>query len=364
MPAPLPGDNRALARRFVGPALFVLLIFSLYLRDRSGPPTPAPEAEEAAFETTFSGEIFGTTFHVKVPDDQPGLASDADLQAAIAQALESVDQSMSTWKPDSELSRLNRSPVGEPFPVSPELAFVLALSRQIHADSGGAFDVTVGPLVNRWGFGPDGRPTDAPDPAELETLRAQVGQDKLILGEGSATRSTEGLTVDLSAIAKGYGVDRVSAALSALGARNHMVEIGGEVRTSGRSAGGRPWRIAVERPDSTDQVVQEILPLGDEAMATSGDYRNWLELDGRRYSHSIDPRTGRPEGHNLASVTVLAPTCAEADGWATALNVLGPEQGPAVAAAQGLPALFLLRTDSGFERVESPAMAARRAASR
>lgn len=366
MPAPTKAGQQGpgALRRFVAPALFVLLVFGVYWRSTDDPQEHAQralEAEHGVDITELSGEIFGTTFTVKVISDaELDDAQTAALTGAVQAALSQVDASMSTWKDDSELSRLNRHPVGEAFALSPPLAEVLGLAQRIHDRSGGAFDVTVGPLVNRWGFGPDGRPQAPPSGDELDALRAAVGQRHLTLDLDvpRAQRGVDGLYVDLSAIAKGHGVDAVSAALRGLGHDRHMVEIGGEVVTRGTNAQGGPWRIAVETPDVAARTPINVVPLTDAALATSGDYRNWIELDGERFSHTIDPRTGQPVSHTLASVSVVAPSCAEADAWATALTVLGPEEGMAIATQEGLAALFLVRGDAGFTQTASPAFAA------
>lgn len=344
-------------RRFVAPALFVCLVFGVYFFD---PEDTQPQPKGASV-TELTGTTFGTTFSVKVVEPPRTPEAEQELLAAVERELKLVDRQMSTWKDDSLLSELNRAQVGTPFPIEPALATVLALSQQIHAQSGGAFDVTVGPLVNRWGFGPDGRPQAAPSEDELATLQASTGQQHLVLDPGAptATRGVEGLTIDLSAVAKGHAVDRVSQALTDLGATHHMVEIGGEVVARGQNASGQPWRIAVEQPDSLARSPLDVVSLDGEAMATSGDYRNFIELDGTRYSHSVDPRTGRPVTHALASVTVVASDCASADAWATALTVLGPEEGLAVADREGLAAFFLVRTEDGFARSASAAYAAR-----
>lgn len=360
MPASSPGGRTppGALRRFVAPALFVVLVFGVYFRSSGDSPPPSDDGHTV---TEFTGETFGTTFTVKVVDDDLSDAEQQDILAAIQRELSLVDGQMSTWKDTSVLSALNRAPVGQPFPTKPALHEVLGLARSVHQASDGAFDVTVGPLVNRWGFGPDGRPQSAPTEDELATLQAQVGQLHLTLSDDgpTATRGVDGLTVDLSAIAKGYAVDRVSQALLALGASDHMVEIGGEVVAQGRNGSEEPWRIAVEKPDSLARSPMDVVALSGEAMATSGDYRNFLDLDGQRISHTIDPRTGRPVTHTLASVTVVAPSCAAADAWATALNVLGPEEGLAVADREGLAAFFLVRTRDGFARTASAAYTAR-----
>lgn len=293
--------------------------------------------------THLSGQTMGTTWAVKVV----GLpCAPEEAQRAVSQALEGVDLAMSTWKRESELSSLNRHQGPTPFPLSAATREVLALALQVSELSGGAFDVTVAPLVDAWGFGPPGA-REPPDPAALARLREAVGYRQLNLSDAGVSKAQEQVQVDLSAIAKGYGVDRAAQALETLGARRYLVEVGGELRARGLNLEGVPWQVGVERPDPSGRFVQRVVPLLDAALATSGDYRNFFERGGRRFSHTIDPRTGRPIAHALASVTVVADTCARADALATALNVLGPEEGLALARREHLSAWFLSRLADG-----------------
>jgi FAD:protein FMN transferase len=280
----------------------------------------------------------------------------ARVQDAIERQLARVNELMSTYLPSSELSRFNQWASREPFQLSAETFEVFQVARRVGSLSSGAFDVTVGPVVNAWGFGPPGKPAHPPSDVELDQLKAGVGWDKIVLEEAhSAIRKIRpDVYCDLSAVAKGYGVDRVSATLSGLGYFEHMVEVGGEVRARGRNAEGQPWRIGVEKPLEGGRAVQRTLPLENLAMATSGDYRNYYEEGGRRVSHEIDPRTARPIGHRLASVTVVTGRCVEADAFATALIVLGEEEGYRLAVEQNLAALFLVREADGFVEKTSP----------
>lgn len=291
------------------------------------------------------GEIMGTTYTVKVVADtreEQSAETHKALQATVHEALSKVDGSMSTYKPNSELSTFNDGPAGTDVALSPALAEVMALAFDINQRSDGAFDVTVGPLVERWGFGAKGDLDELPSDAELDALRARLGHDHLTLGPASLRKDAPELRVDLSAIAKGYGVDQAAAALEAAGYHDFMVEVGGEIRVAGTTEAGRAWRLAVEKPSAQERAIYEVVELRDQALATSGDYRNFTLVDGVRYSHTIDPTTARPVKHRLASVSVVADTCAEADALATALNVLGPERGLALAEREGLPALFLV----------------------
>ena len=294
----------------------------------------------------FEGPIFGTGYHVTVYGDFSDRQL-ASLKDGIDDALEDVDRLMSTYKPESELSRFNAAPVGEPFALSPPTAQVIDEAIEIGELSNGAFDVTVGAAVNLWGFGPDKRPDEIPSDAEIAEALDEVDFRALHLN-GNRLTKTKPVYVDLSGIAKGYGVDHVAARLDALGVTSYLVEVGGEIRTRGTKPGGEPWRVAVEKPISRERSVQRVLELEDVAVATSGDYRNYYEEDGRRYSHTIDPRTGRPITHHLASVTVVAEQSSTADGLATALEVLGPKKGMDLANREDIAAYFIVKTDEGF----------------
>ncbi|KIG13232.1 Thiamin biosynthesis lipoprotein ApbE [Enhygromyxa salina] len=320
--------------------------------------------ELRADKAVLSGPTMGTRFNVVIAGDSLRLDALEPLQAQIDAELVAVNAEMSTYLADSELSRFNATDASEPIHASAHLLEVVGLAKQVNHQSGGAFDVTVGPLVDAWGFGPDpGTRTELND-AQIATLRERVGDAKLELDANAKTlrKTVDGLHVDLSAIAKGHGCDRVAARVDAAGYANYMIEVGGEVRVRGSNPEGDPWRVGIERPTADaagSRAVQAILRIRDAAVATSGDYRNYWERDGVRYSHTIDPRTGRPIAHRLASVTVVHPeSAALADAWATALNVLGPEQGLALAEQLGLAAYFLVRTDAGFEVRTSSAYAA------
>ncbi len=311
------------------------------------------------------GEVMGTTYTVKVvakTREQQSDASEAAIAAAVKQALDAVDTSMSTYKPDSELSRFNAGPGAQDVPISGALADVLSVAFDVHTRSQGAFDVTVGPLVERWGFGAKGELTVVPSQADVDALRSRLGHTHLTFDAQASTlrKDAEALQVDLSAIAKGYGVDQAAAALQEAGWEDFLVEVGGEVRVAGKTEAGRPWRLAVEKPSTTERAIFEVIELEDRAMATSGDYRNFTVVDGTRYSHTIDPTTGRPVTHDLASVSVVADTCAEADALATALNVLGPQRGLELAEREGLPALFLIGTPEHLEARATDAWIQRR----
>lgn len=303
----------------------------------------APRPERAGI-TELSGPTMGTRYRVKIPQDKLSADREESIRELVETALEDVNVKMSTYLENSEISRLNRWQASEPFDLSFDTLSVLALATEISAATGGAFDVTVAPLVDAWGFGPPGRPAHTPAAIEIEALRARTGWEKLVfdIPMSTVTKLHPDLTVDLSAVAKGFAVDRVADALDAAALPDYMIEVGGEVRTRGRNEKGQLWRIGIERPIPESGTVELVVPMSDLAMATSGDYRNYYEIDGQRISHTIDPRSGYPISHEIASVTVVMPLCARADAFATALMVLGPE-GFDLAENLGLAAYFLQR---------------------
>ena len=325
----------------------------------------APSTDRPALHL-IEGSTMGTTYAVRVVADGRGEYRIDALREAVGRVLARVDGRMSTWRPESELSRFNRLRSTEPFPVSADTLAVFRHALEISALTGGAFDVTVAPLVDAWGFGPAGRPAAFPDAAEIERLRARVGYQQLRLdGAASTVRKLHPLlAADLSALAKGYAVDQVAELLRGERIESYLVEVGGEVRTRGRSERGDAWRVGIERPAPGPPAVQRLFGLSNLALATSGDYRNYYEVEGRRLSHTIDPRTGRPVAHRLASASVIDPLCVRADALATALEVLGPEDGFALAVEQGWAALLIARrADGTLHERETPAFASLNAGS-
>lgn len=298
----------------------------------------------------LTGNTMGTYYSIKVVDVDETRAQ--ALQAEIDRRLEQLNDQMSTYRKDSELSRFNQHQGADPFPVSSDTARVVTAALQLGRLTDGALDVTVGPLVNLWGFGPDARPSRIPSESQLAETRARTGLQHLRVGVDSEAeylyKQLPELYVDLSSIAKGFGVDMVSEYLSEEGITNHLVEIGGEVRLSGLNRHDQPWSIAVEKPGPGTGSVQQVIAVGNSSVATSGDYRNYYELDGERLSHTIDPATGHPITHQLASVTVIHPSCMIADGLATALTVMGPERALAFAEQHRLAVYLLTKTDDGF----------------
>ncbi len=325
-------------------------------------------SEPAPDTIRLSGATMGTRYHVTWLGDDSGDLVGGNAQPtpeAVHQGIESVlsevNASMSTWIETSEISRFNRSEAGVWFSISQPFADVFAMSRLVSEASGGAYDVTVAPLVNLWGFGPEMSEELPSDEAVDEALK-QVGQARLQFDPAQpALRKPGPLSLDFSSIAKGYGVDSIADWLESQGIQRYLVEIGGEIRVAGDSPRGEPWRIAIEKPAphttlSADRPVQETLVLTDAALATSGDYRNYFEVDGVRYSHTLDPRTGAPVRHELVSVTVIHPSATMADAWATALTVLGPDEAMAVAEREQLAVYLVIREGDNYRSQTTAAM--------
>lgn len=305
--------------------------------------------ERSVYPLQYSDTIMGTTFTIKAPV-LPAALTSQQLEIQIKTLLNQLDGQMSTYKQDSELSRFNQSQSLEWQTVSHGLYEVLQQAEAVSLLSKGAFDITVGPLVNLWGFGSDNVGLNAPSEDAITQQLTTIGFKLLNLNAEmqQIKKQQSELYLDLSAIAKGYAVDRVGLLLEQQGVLNYMVEIGGELRLKGRNIQGKPWRIGVEKPTAEQRMLQKVLALTDISLATSGDYRNFFEVDGVRFSHTIDPRTGRPITHKLASVTILSDTTMKADALATALMVLGEKEGFQLAEQQQLSALFIIKTEAGF----------------
>jgi thiamine biosynthesis lipoprotein len=302
--------------------------------------TPAPEHR-------LEGRTMGTTWHVTVV----GRAAVAGLQDEIERRLEEINQSLSTYREDSEINRFSRfRGVGEEFPVSRDFLRVMTTAARVFALSGGAWDGTVRPLVDLWGFGPLAPVREPPAAERIEALLEDVGFDRIEIRPGALVKREAAVTLDLSSIAKGYGVDAVAEVIREEGFRNFLVEIGGEVYGSGSRRDGRPWRVGINRPqpDAAPDEIYRVAPLRDAAFATSGDYRSFFVLDGVRYSHVLDPRTGRPVANGVVSVSVLAPDCTLADSLATAVMVMGVEEGLALLERlPGVEGLVVVETENG-----------------
>jgi FAD:protein FMN transferase len=307
-------------------------------------------------QLAISGETMGTTYHVRYVSANPQHNPER-VKEAVDAVLVQVNARMSTYDPNSELSRFNQRLQTTPVVISRALEQVLRRALEIAVESDGALDVTVGPLVNLWGFGPQARLEKVPTDAELAAIRERVGYQLLTLENHQISKQVPELYVDLSTIAKGYGVDRVALLLEQLEIQNYLIEIGGEMRMKGSKPGAEPWRIAIEKPISTERSVQRVVELADAAVATSGDYRNYYERDGVRFSHIIDPHTGKPIQHNLVSVTVITSNCMDADAYATALTVMGPQRALEFAEQKQLAVLLITREEDGFKEHTSTAFA-------
>ncbi|MFB9936224.1 FAD:protein FMN transferase [Photobacterium aphoticum] len=303
----------------------------------------------------LNGATMGTYYSIKLIK-QEGLPSADELQAEIDRRLELVNDQMSTYRKHSELSQFNQHRSSEPFPVSADTAKVVKEALRLSKMTDGALDVTVGPIVNLWSFGPEARPERTPTDVELAERRKEVGIEHLSVQGNNLIKDIPDLYVDLSSIAKGFGVDVVADYFEQLGVADYLVEVGGEIRLKGKNVEGVPWRIAIEKPtEDGSRAIQEVIEPGNMAVATSGDYRNYFEQDGVRYSHLINPKTGKPIANHVVSVTVLNPSCMTADALATAFSVMGEEKAIALANKEKLAVLLIVKTEQGFKEYPSDA---------
>jgi thiamine biosynthesis lipoprotein len=303
----------------------------------------------AAVPERFHGPTMGTTYSIEVAR-RPAAVGREQLQATIDEVLAETGRHLSTYDAASEISRFNAAATTEAVEVSEPLGSVVAIANEVSVASGGAFDITVGPLVRAWGFAEAGAGVvTAPDAQQLARLRAEVGYDKLQLQKDrrALRKAVAGLQLDVNGIAPGYAVDRIAERFEALGVNNYLIELGGEVRAHGRSPAGRPWRVAIEAPLAGERKPYAVVELDGLGASTSGDYRDFRMVGGRRVSHTIDPRTGAPVTHGLASVCVVDKSTARADAFSTALMVLGPQEGMQLATRLGLAALFIVRSADG-----------------
>jgi len=320
----------------------------------------AAEVSRAA-DLVIGGPTMGTTYRVRLIGVDP--AEEPALHAAIEAVLSDVDLRLSTYRDDSEISRFNRAPAGAWFAVSTATAELVAASLEMSRKTSGALDITVGPLVRLWHFGPSTitvaksmADIAPPDDDAIRAARQLVGHEKLEVrvDPPALRKSVDGLEVDLSAVGEGYAIDRLAAEFCRRGHTDFMIELGGEICARGRHTDGKPWRIAVERPTEDRPEMQAAVSLTNAALATSGDYRRYFEHHGRRYSHIIDPSTGRPITHSLASVTVVADDSFTADAWDTSILVLGPQRGYECAVEHGIAALLISREGNRFVARETP----------
>lgn len=303
----------------------------------------------------ISGQTMGTTYHISLSNN-PAKHDIAAIKEGVEQRLSAVNQSFSTYIDSSEVSTLNQYTGGEGQVKSAAFIQVLAEAQNISFLTEGAYDITVGPLVNLWGFGPDFSEDDIPQADNISQAIKKVGYTNIIFDRVTqqVKKLIPELYMDFSSIAKGYGVDTIAEYIESQGFNDYMVEIGGEMRLRGSNPEGTQWRIAIEKPDPTTRSIQRIIKLSDTAVATSGDYRNFFIKDGVRFSHTIDPTTGSPVRHSLASVTVLAPTSMTADAWATAFMVLGPKKGYDLAMKNNLSVLFIVKEKDEYKELMTP----------
>jgi len=296
----------------------------------------------------LQGLTMGTTYNIKMVVKNESINIET-LEDDIDSLLKQVNQEMSTYLPTSELSRFNKSQSTEPVEISPGLQRVIKESMRLGQMSAGKLDITIGPLVNLWGFGPENRPETVPSDEMLAATKARIGLNFLSLDGNKLRKAIPELYVDLSTTAKGYGVDLVAELIENRGIKNYLVEIGGEMRVKGVKASGELWVIAIEKPMTEVRSVHQYLVPKDNAVATSGDYRNYFETQGMRFSHIIDPDTGKPINHQLVSVTVIHPSSMTADGLSTAMMVMGEDKAFEFANQHNIAAYIISKTDNGFK---------------
>lgn len=307
-------------------------------------------------KASLSGATMGTTWAVTLYA-KPGAVDVSALQQKLVQRLAQINRLMSTYDPDSEVSRFNNQTGLGCFSVSPETAEVVALAREISVLSSGAFDISVGPLVDLWGFGPPQRLPVLPSEEHVRGALARVGYQNVEICSGQAAirKRIPTLRIDLSAVAKGYAVDDLAALLQQEGLSDFIVEIGGELKVSGRRGDGTPWRVGIEKPVEGARDIETVVALSETGMATSGNYRNYYVEDGERYVHTLDPVSGRPVRHKLASVSVLDSSCARADALATALMVMGEVKGRKFCEQNRIAAYFLIHDKGTIVGYRTPA---------
>jgi len=299
---------------------------------------------------TISGYTMGTTYHITL-ESHIELAD--EIHQKVEKRLQIINQLMSTYIDESELSMFNKTESTECLPVSKETYDVVKSSVVISNETFGKFDVTIAPLISEWGFDKKQTNDQVPSEKKIESLLKQVGYNKLKLGTNCITKEIANLSINLSAIAKGYGVDQVALLIELNGITNYLVEIGGETASRGINGKGKIWRLAIEAPVEQHRKIQAVFSPKGLGVATSGDYRNYFEKDGVRFSHTLDPTTGKPITHSLVSVTVLHEKTTFADAYATAFMVMGKESTLEFARKYQLAVYLLVKTDSGFEEFYS-----------
>ncbi|VUS60695.1 FAD:protein FMN transferase [Klebsiella huaxiensis] len=335
---------------FFRAALFGVCVLLSGCDSATSPQTPKSAA------TVLDGKTMGTFWRVSVINVDEAKAQ--ELRQKVQAQLDADDRLLSTWKNDSALMRFNHSPSTTPWPVSEAMADIVTLSLRIGAKTHGAMDITVGPLVNLWGFGPDKQPVKTPDAQQIAAAKARSGLQHLtVINQADKQflqKDIPDLFVDLSTVGEGYAADHLARLMEQEGISRYLVSVGGALVSRGMNAEGQPWRVAIQKPTDRENAVQAIVDINGHGISTSGSYRNYYELDGKRISHVIDPQTGRPIDHKLVSVTVIAPTALEADGWDTGLMVLGPKRAQDVVREQGLAVYMIIKEGEGFKTWMSP----------
>ncbi|CAM7851447.1 FAD:protein FMN transferase ApbE [Lelliottia nimipressuralis] len=331
----------------------ILASFFLLAACDSSTPSVKPAAPAA---TVLEGKTMGTFWRVSIMNVDARRAD--ELRGKIQSQLDADDQLLSTYKNDSALMRFNLSNSTSLWPVSEAMADIVTEALHIGYKTNGAMDITVGPLVNLWGFGPTKQPEKIPDQAQIDDARARTGLQHLTVinqyGQQYLQKDIPDLFVDLSTVGEGYAADHLAALMTQEGISRYLVSVGGALVSRGLNASDQPWRVAIQKPTDTQNAVQAVVDINGHGISTSGSYRNYYELDGKRLSHVIDPQTGRPIEHNLVSVTVIAPTALEADTWDTGLMVLGPEKAKEVVRQEGLAVYMITREGETFKTWMSP----------
>ena len=324
-------------------ALFLFLAAIVFATSCS----PSPEVIK------LQGATMGTTYHITIDSPSDRLSSDI-LQQQVDIELKKINQLMSTYIADSELSRFNQAPINDWFSLSAETFKVVRYSLTLSAQTEGQFDITIGPLINLWGFGAKGEQA-LPNEALIAAAKQQVGWQFLMLDEQhQKIKKTRPVAINLSAVAKGYGVDHIANVLDEQGVEHYLVEIGGEIRVKGLNKNQQPWKIGIETPSLWQSGVQKVVALNNKAVATSGDYRNFFEKEGVKYSHTIDPVTGKPVTHSIASLTVIHDSAMQADALATAFNVMGPDKALSMAKVYNIPLYIILYDGDDYKTLVSP----------
>lgn len=331
----------------------ILASFFLLVACDSSTPSVKPAAPAA---TVLEGKTMGTFWRVSIMNVDARRAD--ELRGKIQSQLDADDQLLSTYKNDSALMRFNLSNSTSLWPVSEAMADIVTEALHIGYKTNGAMDITVGPLVNLWGFGPTKQPEKIPDQAQIDDARARTGLQHLTVinqyGQQYLQKDIPDLFVDLSTVGEGYAADHLAALMTQEGISRYLVSVGGALVSRGLNASEKPWRVAIQKPTDTQNAVQAVVDINGHGISTSGSYRNYYELDGKRLSHVIDPQTGRPIEHNLVSVTVIAPTALEADTWDTGLMVLGSEKAKEVVRQEGLAVYMITREGETFKTWMSP----------